>query len=78
VVSNVPPVTDEIYGTGAYYRFDVTSYINLLLTTAGSEDKGFFMIDNSATPNVTRAVMGDSKQPVYNAQLLITAVIISK
>ena len=78
VVSNVPPVTDEIYGVGAYYRFDVTSFINLLLTTAGSEDEGFFLIDNSGTPNVTRAVIGDSKQPVYNTQLLLTAVIISK
>lgn len=42
VVSNVPPVTDEIYGTGSYYKFNVTSYINALLTTAGSEDRGFF------------------------------------
>lgn len=76
--SNVPPVMDEIYGSGAYYKFDVTSYINTFLTTGGTENKGFFLMDNNSTPNVTRAVIGDSQQPVYTAQLLITAIIINK
>jgi len=77
-VSDVPPVTDEIYGTGAYFKFDVTAFINTLLTTAGTEDKGFFLMGNTSAPNVTRAVIGDSRQPVYTAQLLITAIIINK
>jgi Domain of unknown function (DUF4270) len=77
-VNNVPLVTDEIYGVGTYYKFDVTSYINTLLTTSGDADKGFFLLENSASPNVTRAVMGDNTQPLYNTQLLITAIIINE
>ncbi|MFI5186764.1 MAG: DUF4270 family protein [Chitinophagales bacterium] len=77
-VNNVPPVTDEIYGLDTYYKFDVTSYINTLLTTAGGEDKGFFLIENNASPNVTRAVIGNNRQSVYRTQLLVTAIIINK
>jgi Domain of unknown function (DUF4270) len=78
VVSNVVPVIDEIYGAGTYYKFDVTSYINALLTTTGNTDKGLFLLQNGVSPNVTRAVMGDSNQPIFNVQLLITAIIINK
>jgi len=77
-VGNVPLVTDEIYGVGTYYKFDVTSYINTLLTTSGVTDKGFFLLENSSSPNVTRAVIGDNTQLLYNTQLLITAIIINK
>ncbi|RYZ54395.1 MAG: DUF4270 family protein [Sphingobacteriales bacterium] len=31
------PVIDDIYGINNYYRFNVTSYINLFMTTPGSE-----------------------------------------
>lgn len=78
IANNIAPVIDEIYGTGTYYKFDVTAYINLLLTTTGSSDKGVFLLQNGAGPNVTRAVMGDSNQPLYDVQLLITAIIINK
>jgi hypothetical protein len=77
-VNNIPLVTDEIYGVGTYYRFDVTSYINTLLTTSGNTDKGFFLVENSGSPNVTRGIMGDHQQALYNTQLLITAIIINK
>jgi hypothetical protein len=78
VATNVTPVIDEIYGTGTYYKFDVTSYINMLLTTTGNSDKGLFLLQNGVSPNVTRAVMGDSNQPLFNVQLLVTAIIINK
>jgi hypothetical protein len=75
--SPVPPVIDEIYGISTYYKFDVTSYINTLFTTNGTQDKGFFLLQSNTSPNVTRAVIGDSKQPIYRTQLLITAIIIN-
>ncbi|HEY2721940.1 MAG TPA: DUF4270 family protein [Chitinophagaceae bacterium] len=78
VVNNVPPVTDETFGLNTYYKFDITSFVNTLLTTDGNQDEGFFVIQNSSSPNVTRAVMGDSKQPLYNTQLLITVVVINQ
>jgi len=76
--TDVPPVTDEIYGVGTYYKFDVTSYINTLLTTANSGDMGIFLLENNSTLNVTRAVIGDNKQALYRTQLLLTAIIINK
>ncbi|HEY1870508.1 MAG TPA: hypothetical protein VGG71_05580 [Chitinophagaceae bacterium] len=50
----------------------------MLLTTTGNTDRGFFLLQNGAKPNVTRAVMGDSNQPLFDVQLLITAIIINK
>jgi len=78
VVNNVPLVTDDIYDVGTYYKFDVTSYINTLLTTSGNTDKGFYLLGNSGSPNVTRAIIGDNQQSLYNTQLLVTAIIINK
>ena len=72
------PVTDEIYGSGAYYRVDLTSYINKLLTTTGSEDEGLFFIGYNSSPNADRAVIGNDKQAIYKTRLLVTAVIINK
>lgn len=77
-VNNIPLVTDEIYGLGTYYKVDVTPFINTLLTTTGNQDMGLFLIQESSALNVTRAVIGDGKQPLYKTQLLITAIVINK
>jgi hypothetical protein len=42
------PVIDEVYGINNYYRFNVTNYINQLLTTVGTEKKGFYLLQQSA------------------------------
>jgi len=42
------PVIDEIYGIDNYYRFDVSGYINELLTTVGSEKSGFYLLQQSS------------------------------
>ena len=78
VTNSIAPVTDEIYNADTYYKFDVTSYINTLLTNTGYQDKGFFLLQSDSGPSVTRAVMGDNHQPLYKTQLLITAIIINK
>jgi hypothetical protein len=42
------PVLDDIYGINNYYRFTVTSYINLLLTNTGTEKSGFYLLQQSS------------------------------
>ena len=78
IASNLVPVTDEIYGANTYYKIDVTSYINTLLTTSGTDGDGLFFIGNNIPPNVDRAVIGNSEQALYRTQLLLTVVIIKK
>jgi len=78
IASNIAPVTDEIYGANTYYKVDVSSYINSLLTANGTEGDGLFLIGTNIPPNVDRAVIGNNEQALYRTQLLLTAIIIKK
>ena len=72
------PSIDEIYGLNTYYRFNITSYINAMLTNNNVADVGFFLLENKDVLQVNRAVIGDSKQPLFKTQLLLTTLIINK
>jgi len=74
------PVIDEVYGENTYYRFNVTAYINRMLNTAGSEDDGFFLLENAGPSNmqVNRIIMNDAYQSKYKSQLLLSLLIINK
>jgi hypothetical protein len=72
------PVIDEIFGENTYYRFNVTNNINSILTTAGTEDAGFFLLETNNPMQVDRAVIGNNKQPLFKTQLLLTVLIINK
>ena len=79
VVGNVtPPVEDEVYGLNTYYKIDVTSFINGLLTTSGGEDKGLFAIESTGTRAINRAVIGNGKQVTFKTQLLLTIFTVNK
>lgn len=73
------PVIDEIYGRNNYYRFDLTSYINHLLSTPGSEDFGVYIQPTftATAPNVTRFIMGGSSPDGYVSQLRLSVLIIN-
>jgi hypothetical protein len=73
------PVVDEIYGRNNYYRFDLTSYINHLLTTPGSEDFALYIQPtfNEASPNVNRLIIGGSAHDGYVSQLRLSVLIIN-
>ncbi len=76
----ISPSIDALYGEGTHYRFDITSYIQQLLTTAGAEDYGVFMfqeLDLSAM-QINRAVINDGNQSGYKTQLLLSFVVIDK
>lgn len=45
---SVSPVVDEVYGINNYYRFNITNYINQLLTTVGTEKNGFYLLQHSS------------------------------
>jgi hypothetical protein len=74
----VSPVIDKLYGVNTYYRFNVTYYINAMLNTAGSEDQGFFLMESANNVQVNRAVIGNTKQPLYKTQLILTVITINK
>ncbi|MGZ5222466.1 MAG: DUF4270 family protein [Chitinophagaceae bacterium] len=74
------PVIDDIYGENSFYRFNITAYINQMLTTAGSEDVGFFLRHNSAvtTVNVDRLIVNSVLHGGRSSQLLLSLMIINK
>ncbi|HKO80259.1 MAG TPA: DUF4270 family protein [Chitinophagaceae bacterium] len=74
------PVIDNVYGENNYYRFNITPYINQMLTTAGSEDAGFFLMHDSpvTTRNVDRLIVNTTSQASRSCQLLLSVMIINK
>ncbi|HYM92936.1 MAG TPA: hypothetical protein VET23_02270, partial [Chitinophagaceae bacterium] len=76
-VQKIPPVIDNIYGINTYYRYEITSYINNLLTTSGTENSGFFLMQSDSALQVDRAIIGNT-HTAYKTQLLLTVAVISK
>jgi hypothetical protein len=73
------PVIDEIYGRNNYYQFNLTSYINHLLSTPGSEDYALYIQPtfSAVTPNVNRFIMGGNSHDGYISQLRLSVLIIN-
>jgi hypothetical protein len=42
------PTIDQVYGVNNYYRFNVTQYINQMLTNTGMEKSGFYLMQQSS------------------------------
>jgi hypothetical protein len=74
------PVIDEIYGENNYYHFNITSYINSLLNTPGSEDNGFFLQQGwtLSSMNLDRAIVNNSSWGNYRTQLALTVLVVNK
>jgi hypothetical protein len=72
------PVTDELYGENNYYRFNVTAYINQWMTTAGSEDDGFFVMHEASAINVNRLIVNNSVHGNQSSKLLLYMIVINK
>jgi hypothetical protein len=77
---NVSPVIDDLYGQNNYYSFDVTTPVNTMINTAGSEDDGFFVIQGLAGSSLqlNRLVAGDATIPGYTTQLKLSVLVINK
>jgi len=70
------PSYDYIYRLNTQYAFDVSSYINHLLTTAGSKEGGFFVLEEypGAAKKLNRALMGARNHPKFKTQLSVTVM----
>lgn len=76
----IEPAFDFIHGENTHYRFNVTGYINELLTTTGTSDYGFFLMEelSTSTRQVTRAVINADGTGHYKTELLLDLIIINK
>jgi hypothetical protein len=74
------PVIDNVYGENNYYRFNITAYINQLLTTPGTEDAGFVMLHESpvTSVNMDRLIVNAASTPGRSSQLLLSVMVINK
>lgn len=72
------PSIDYVYGISTSYGFNVTSYMNYLLNTAGTTESGMFILQNdpSATKQIDRGVFGSLQNSNYQAQLVLTLLTI--
>ncbi|WP_350340009.1 hypothetical protein [Paraflavitalea speifideaquila] len=72
------PSIDYIYRLNTNYTFDVSSYINYLLTTTGSSQGGVFVLEESpgSTKKLNRALMGSRSHPKFKSQLVVTVMTI--
>lgn len=72
------PSIDFIYRLNTNYTFDVSSYINHLLTTAGSTESGVFVLEEypGSARKLNRALMGSWNHPKYKTQLVLTIMMV--
>lgn len=72
------PIVDEIYKLDTRYVFNVTSYMNSLLSTANSTENGVFLMEEvpGEAKLMNRAVIGSWENPQYRTQLVLTIMAI--
>jgi len=74
------PITDDVYGENNYYRFNITSYINSLMTTSGSQDGGFYLMHSASelSTSVTRLVVNNALHGNQSSKLFLYMIVINK
>ncbi|AEW00997.1 hypothetical protein A4D02_13650 [Niastella koreensis] len=72
------PSIDFIYGASTNYTFNITSYINSLLNTPGSQENGLFIIQDLApvAKEINRGVIGSRQNTLYETQLILNILTI--
>jgi uncharacterized protein DUF4270 len=72
------PSIDFVYGTNTTYTFNITSYINALLNTAGTADNGLFILESApgAAKQINRAVIGSRQNATYQSKLVLNLLTI--
>lgn len=74
------PVIDNLFNVDNYYSFDITTPINTMLNTGGSEDDGFYAVQGFAGSAVQldRIIAGDKTIPGYTTQLRLSVLVINQ
>lgn len=77
-VQYASPSLDYIYRLNTNYTFDVSSYVNYLLNTAGSTEGGVFVLEETPglAKGLNRILMGTATHPKYKTQLVLTIMAI--
>jgi hypothetical protein len=72
------PQVDHIYNTNATYTFDLTSYIKNYLSTPGSADKGFFLLEDipQDCAQVNRAIINAVGNGNASSRLILSVVTV--
>ena len=72
------PVVDYIYDAVPYYNFNVTNYVNTLVSNGGLQDYGVFLMSSSpgSNNNLGRGVFSNSGIPTKGAQLILTLLTV--
>ena len=78
-VVSTSPVIDEVFGQNNFYRFNITSYINQLLSTAGAANEGLLIVNNSsAASQLSRLVLSTVGHTNFTTQLQLSILIINQ
>ena len=75
------PNIDVIYGDNTYYRFNITAYINQLLTsTTGVTDSGLYLMQPAGSDGsqVSRLIIGSTGHGNFISQLQLSVLIIKQ
>ena len=69
---------DDLYGINTTYTFNITSYINALLNTAGTAENGLFFLqqDPQDATQISRAVIGSLQNEHYQSKLILNILTI--
>jgi hypothetical protein len=72
------PFIDFTYGLNTSYTFNITSYINSLITTSGTAENGLFIIQDNpeSAKEITRGVFGSRQNTLYEAKLIVNILTI--
>ncbi|HUP13348.1 MAG TPA: hypothetical protein VM187_14075, partial [Niastella sp.] len=72
------PVIDDLNGINTNYSFNITSYVNALLNTPGSTDRGLFIMEEQmgAAKQINRAIIGSRQHETYQTKLILNLLTI--
>jgi hypothetical protein len=78
-IISATPVIDQVLGQNNYYRFNITTYINQLLGTAGAGNEGLLIVNNSsAASQLSRLVLSTVGHSNFTTQLQLSILIINQ
>jgi len=72
------PIIDEIHKLDTRYVFNITSYLNSLLSTVSTTENGVFLMEENPgeAKLMNRAAIGSWENPQYRTQLVLTVMMI--
>jgi hypothetical protein len=67
------PYIDYLYGNNTGYYFNVTSYINALISNSGTQEEGFFVmeVNPSTAKTISRGVFGSAQNTQFQTKLIV-------